>query len=190
MEYAEIARGHSRQEGAHEAPGAGNGRRRARRRASLRGSTLAETLVMMLVAGIVFLTVTDGLTLFNRLLVRRTEALAAAGRQTGGYYRVVSLVTAADSILAPACGRLELYRGGSRAVLSLGDSAVVYDSGGFRDTLLGGVALLQLAEYAGSPDTVEVGFGAGFTARFPVRSPARLYRMALDEIEDGYGYEE
>ena len=39
----------------------------------LRGSTLVETLVMMLVAGIVFLTVMDGMTLFTRLQVRRAE---------------------------------------------------------------------------------------------------------------------
>lgn len=41
---------------------------------TFRASTLAETLVMMLVAGIVFLTVMDGLTLFSRLQAQRMEA--------------------------------------------------------------------------------------------------------------------
>ena len=58
----------------------------------LRGSTLVETLVMMLVAGIVFLTVMDGMTLFTRLQVRRAEALLAAVRKVDGYYRTLSLV--------------------------------------------------------------------------------------------------
>lgn len=60
---------------------------------ALRASTLVETLVMMLVAGIVFLTVMDGLTLFSRLQARRMEALTAAGRQREGYYRTVSLIS-------------------------------------------------------------------------------------------------
>lgn len=51
---------------------------------TFRASTLAETLVMMLVAGIVFLTVMDGLTLFSRLQAQRMEALTAAGRRIDG----------------------------------------------------------------------------------------------------------
>lgn len=157
---------------------------------ALRGSTLVETLVMMLVAGIVFLTVMDGMTLFNRLLARRTEALTAAGRWMDGYFRTVSLVSRADSMLCGTSGCLELYRSGSRSELSLRDSALVFRAGDFADTLLQGIAVLRLDTYEGAPDTVQVGFGAGFTARFPVPAPARLYRTAVDETEEGYGYEE
>lgn len=48
----------------------------------LRGSTLVETLVMMLVAGIVFLTVMDGMTLFTRL--PGTAGGGVAGSRTQG----------------------------------------------------------------------------------------------------------
>ena len=57
---------------------------------TLRASTLVETLVMMLVAGIVFLAVMDGLTLFTRLQARRTETLLEIGRRRDGYFRVES----------------------------------------------------------------------------------------------------
>lgn len=174
----------------HGVPAAGNAPRGGGRRAALRGSTLVETLVMMLVAGIVFLTVMDGLTLFTRLQARRAEALLAAGRRTDGYYRMLSLITAADSICSPAPGRLALYGAGRQSELSLCDSALVYRAGAFLDTLSNGVGVLRLEEYAAAPDTVEVGFGVGFTAKFPVTSASRQYRMALDEIENGYGYEE
>lgn len=160
------------------------------RKASFRGSTLVETLVMMLVAGIVFLTVMDGMTLFTRLQTQRARALASAVRRSGGYTRVVPLVGDADSILCPAAGRLELYRNGRLSALSHVDSVLVYRCGGFCDTLLGGVSALRLAEYDAVPDTVEIGFGVGFTAKLPVMSASRQYRMALDEIENGYGYEE
>ena len=88
----------------------------------LRGSTLVETLVMMLVAGIVFLTVMDGMTLFTRLQVRRAEALLAAGRKVDGYYRTLSLITAADSVCPAAPEWLTLYGGGRQAELILRDS--------------------------------------------------------------------
>lgn len=159
-------------------------------RGTLCGSTLAETLVMMLVAGIVFLTVMDGLTLFTRLQARRTEALLEAGRRTEGYYRFVSLIAAADSIRSLGTGHLELSVGGRCAELLLGDSVVVYRVGEFRDTLLDGVSALRLAEYGSRPDTVEIGFREGFTTRFAVQAPGRRYRAAMEKIEEGYGYEE
>lgn len=158
--------------------------------ALVRGSTLIETLVMMLVAGIVFLAVMDGLTLFSRLQARRTEALLEAGRRTEGYYRLVALVTAADSIRAKGPGQLTQFRGGRSAELSLCDSVITYRIGAFRDTLLDGVAALRLEEYAAQPDTVEIGFCGAFTVRLAVKPPGRQYCAELKKIEDGYGYEE
>ncbi|WP_295940256.1 hypothetical protein [uncultured Alistipes sp.] len=159
-------------------------------RLKLQGSTLVETLIMMLVAGVVFLTVMDGLMLFNRLQARRTETLLTSGRERDGYFRTVSLVSGADSILSPGPGRLEIYRKGQLAELSLRDSMLVCRIGEFRDTLLDRMGRLRLAEFSDGPDTVEIVFGAGFAAKFAVESPAERYRMTLDEIEEGYGYEE
>lgn len=156
---------------------------------SLRGSTLVETLVMMLVAGIVFLAVLEGMTLFFRMQTRRAAALTTGGRRAEGYFRFASLVGAADSVLEPRPGCLELYRGGRVSELRHGDSAVVFRSGTFSDTLLTGVATLRLEACAPQPDTVELFLGATFRAKFPVEAPQRLYRAALDEIECDYGYE-
>lgn len=157
---------------------------------ALRASTLVETLVMMLVAGIVFLTVMDGLTLFSRLQARRMEALTAAGRQREGYYRTVSLISRSDSILSAASGHLELYRAGRRSELSLSDSSLIFAGGNFRDTLLRGVGTLRLETCENVPDTVTIELAGGFMAKFPVRSAARQYDTALEEIEKTYVYEE
>lgn len=153
----------------------------------MHGSTLVETLVMMLVAGIVFLSVMDGLTLFTRLQTRRAEALLEAGRQRDGYYRFIALVSGADSIL-PQDGGIGLYRAGRQSTLSLRDSALIYTAGDFRDTLMTGAGLLRLWEYDDRPDTVEVWFG--FQAKFPVGASRRMYGIAMDEIEKEYGCEE
>lgn len=155
---------------------------------TLRGSTLVETLVMMLVTGIVFLAVMDGLTLFTRLQTRRAEILLTNGRQRDGYFRVESLVTGADSLVAEY-SEFAIYREGRRSSLSQCDSVLVYRSGGFQDTLLTGVVGLKL--FGIDPDTLEVLLAVGFRARFPVTLPAReQYRRSVDEIEKSYGYEE
>ena len=130
---------------------------------TFRASTLAETLVMKLVAGIVFLTVMDGLTLFSRLQAQRMEALTAAGRRIDGYYRVVWLISRADSIRPGAPVQLELYCGGSRSELSLRDSALVFSCGDFRDTLLRGVGTLRLETCESVPCTL-IGAACGSSA--------------------------
>lgn len=155
---------------------------------TLRASTLMETLVMMLVAGIVFLAVMDGLTLFTRLQARRVEALLENGRRRDGYFRLESLAAGADSILTGR-GGVDIFRGGRHSVLILCDSALVYHVGEFRDTLMAGVAGLELS--GDEPDTLEVAFADGFRVCFALKTPkGEQYGKSLDEVEDGYGYEE
>lgn len=156
---------------------------------TLRASTMVETLVMMLVAGIVFLSVMDGLTLFTRLQIQRTGELFAAGRERDGYFRIVELLAAADSVRTDV-GSLEIYQSDRSSTLELRDSALIYRAGYFRDTLLTRIARLDLVQNSLQPDTVLIGFGNGYIAKFPLLWPKRQYRITLDKIEDGYGYEE
>lgn len=158
---------------------------------TLRASTLVETLVMMLVAGIIFLTVMDGLTLFTRLQTQRADALLTTGRQRDGYYRTLSLIAGADSIRSHVPGQLELYRQNRQSVLSVSDSALFYVSGEFHDTLLTHVGALQLWECAEQPDTVKIQLAAGFVVKIPVLPSEReRYCMSIEEIEQNYDYEE
>ena len=83
---------------------------------------------------------------------------------------------------------MAVYYGSRESALALCDSALVYRSGEFRDTLMAGVAGLRLSGSA--PDTLEVALAEGFTLRFPVELPLReQYRRSLEEIEEGYDYE-
>lgn len=155
---------------------------------TLRASTLVETLVMLLVAGIVFLAATEGLTLLARLTTRRAAALVEAGRQREGCARIGLLLAEADSVAAEG-GRLQIYRAGAPAALALLDSMLLYDAGLFRDTLLYGVERLRVASHASAADTLEIGTG-GRTLKFPLRASAReRYAEAIDRIENQYGYE-
>ena len=109
------------------------------------------------------------------------------GRRRDGYFRLESLAASADSIRTGREG-VAVYYGSRESALALCDSALVYRSGEFRDTLLTGVAGLRLSGSA--PDTLEVALAEGFTLRFPVELPPReQYRRSLEEIEEGYDYE-
>lgn len=161
---------------------------------TLTGSTLAETLVMMIVAGVIFLSVMDGLTLFTRLQTQRAAALVENGRAAEGYYRLENLIADADSICDEA-GGLVLFRSGQQGLLAIRDSILLYIAADYRDTLFRAAEnLSRFKGESGQPDTVSVGVRMGkteLTIRVVTR-PGREenYRMELNRIEEGYGYDE
>lgn len=161
---------------------------------TLTGSTLAETLVMMIVAGVIFLSVMDGLTLFMRLQTQWAAALVENGRASEGYYRLENLIADADSICDEA-GGLVLFRSGQQGLLAIRDSILLYIAADYRDTLFRTAEnLSRFKGESGQPDTVSVRVRIGkteLTIRVVTR-PGREenYRMELNRIEEGYGYDE
>lgn len=109
------------------------------------------------------------------------------GRRRDGYFRLEALTAGADSICTGREG-VAVFCSGRQSVLALCDSALVYRTGEFRDTLLSGVAGLRLS--GTDPDTLEVALAEGFVVRFLVEPPpAEQYRRSLAIIEEGYDYE-
>ena len=113
----------------------------------LPASTLVEILILMILSGVVFLSVMDGLGLLRRFLDRTAQRIAERTEQYAGYFRTADLAGDSDSLLAENEGRLALYRRGTvHARIVLSDSAlVVYreEHGERPDTLLWGVAGLR-----------------------------------------------
>lgn len=148
---------------------------------------------MMIVAGIIFLSVMDGLQLFNRLLAQRMRTIETSGRVTTGYYRLEALVAGADSMYM-CRGVLRLYCGAEEPMLEVADSALVCRLGTLCDTLLSPVCELWPAAGNGTvADTLVVGYCApagGLALRFASKKRLeRQYRNSIGKIEDGYGYE-
>ena len=61
-------------------------------------STLPELLVYMIVAGVVFILIAEGLELFRRYAAIRTEKIVAESEFYGNYHRLASVINAADSV--------------------------------------------------------------------------------------------
>lgn len=108
-------------------------------RKRLMASTLVEILILMILSGIVFLSVMDGLGLLRRFLDRTSQRIAGHTEQYAGYFRTVDLTGDSDSLLAENERSVALYRrGGIHARLSLADSALIVRQDERSDTLLRG----------------------------------------------------
>ncbi len=151
---------------------------------------------MMIVAGIVFASVMDGVVLFNRYAGLKTRQITENMRLWEGYYHLCDLTAAADSVsMQDGIVRL-LRRQEPLADLLETDSLLVVRYGLRTDTLMSGISAPELAggwEQNGT-DTIRLAVrnpGEGtLTLRFPVAPPAnRLLIENLREREKPYDYE-
>ena len=162
----------------------------------LPASTLVE--VLMILSGVVFLSVMDGLGLLSRFLDRTSQRIAERTEQYAGYFRTVDLAGDSDSLISEGERTLALYRkGGIHARLSLADSALIVRQDERSDTLLRNVVRLRtvpepvpgaridtmIVELRTEQDSV---LSIGFVSRRP---PDPLLEK-LSEQEAKYRYEE
>ena len=167
-------------------------------RKRLMASTLVEVLILMILSGIVFLSVMDGLGLLRRFLDGTSQRIAGHTEQYAGYFRTVDLTGDSDSLLAENEWSVALYRrGGIHARLSLADSALIVRQDERSDTLLRNVVRLRtvpeptlgaridtmIVELRTEQDSV---LSIGFLSRRP---PDPLLEK-LSEQEAKYRYEE
>lgn len=164
----------------------------------LPASTLVEVLILMILSGVVFLSVMDGLGLLSRFLDRTSQRIAERTEQYAGYFRTVDLAGDSDSLISESERTLAIYRkGGIHAWLSLADSALIVRQDERSDTLLRNVVRLRtvpepvpgaridtmIVELRTEQDSV---LSIGFVSRRP---PDPLLEK-LSEQEAKYRYEE
>jgi Tfp pilus assembly protein PilE len=161
----------------------------------IQGWTLTETLVMMIVAGVVFLAVMDGLVLFNRYTQQKTALITANIRLYEGYYHLRHLTATADSI-AVGNGYVRLYRGDNIFTdLVEIDSMLIARTGAMADTLMQRIFDLRKSENRSETDslclTMTVAAGNRLYISFPIKSSAEEQIIeSLREQENRYRYEE
>lgn len=161
-------------------------------------STLVEVLILMILSGIVFLSVMDGLGLLRRFLDGTSQRIAGHTEQYAGYFRTVDLTGDSDSLLAENERSVALYRrGGIHARLSLADSVLIVRQDERSDTLLRGVVRLRTAPDTGPRGRIDTLLIELRTERdsllevgFASRHLPDLRLEWLDEQEEQYQYEE
>ena len=110
----------------------------------LQASTLAELLVVMIVIGILFLSVMDGMELTHRYFSRMTDRMAARQQAYEGYCRLESLFDRADSTTFDARNRVTVWLSDDRPVcLELRDSVLTASGDRFCDVLFRRVAKMD-----------------------------------------------
>jgi len=173
---------------------------------TLRASTMVELLVVMILAGIVFLSVMDGLGIFRRYAAKMADRIEKAGRFYGDFMRLDGLLSDCDSALSVNWnGMVEIYRGGVRcASLARADSTLLVFINAQPDTLLRGVTAMDCSMVKSKKskdetapvriDTLSVAFitAERLTARvsFPTtRLPVEEKRERIEEKEKQHKYE-
>lgn len=162
----------------------------------IEGWTLAETLVTMIVAGVVFLALMDGLLLFNRYTGRKAVEITGNMRLYEGHSHLEYLAATSDSLSADGT-TVTLYRHGKQfAELSESDSLLVVRTGSMHDTLMYGVAGLGVYESPVATDSdsvslsVSISEGGNIHISFPVRLPVEKQAMEIiREHEKQFAYE-
>ena len=124
----------------------------------IQASTLSEMLIVLILSGIVLLSVFDGFSLFQRLLLRIQGRLDQSIERMDGYYRLESLFMGSDSIRGDA-SRLELYRLGIiRDEILIDDSLLIAsrpEEGVKPDTLLNRVREYKILTNEDYPERID-----------------------------------
>lgn len=156
----------------------------------MQGWTLSETLVMMVVAGIVFVTVMDGITLINRYTVTKTKQITDNMRLYEGYYLLRNLTASSDSVSSTE-KRIRLFHGDSMIIDLLEIDSVLVARNGLRvDTLIFGVSRLDLVGNDSLILSLRTSRGTSLSLWFPiVPATNKLVEKTLSEIEAKYAYE-
>ena len=112
---------------------------------TLPGSTLAEVLVFMIVAGIVFLIIFEGFTLFSKYSSSKYDNIYQRSSFYNAYDNLRTLTSNADSIRLNQDGEIILYsRNDIPIVLQHKDSLLIINHAGTTDTLIRNVGYIEL----------------------------------------------
>jgi hypothetical protein len=124
----------------------------------IRASTLSEILIVMVLTGIILLSVFDGFSLFQRLLLRIQDKLGQSIERMDNYYRLELLFTGSDSVRGDEA-RMELYRQGAiRHQLLIDDSLLIAIHPGTTtkpDTLLRQVSEFAVIRNRNFPERID-----------------------------------
>lgn len=161
----------------------------------LKAQTLMEVLVAMIIGGIIFLSIMDGMILFRQYAASVTERMESNIGLYDSYYRLETLVSNSDSILDT--GRsLEIYtEGNQRYTLKESDSLILLSQGDFSDTLFIGMSIIPvfnknnprwvdaLCLMVPSEDSVyRFCFATGLLDKMRIK-------QTIDQLEEEYQYE-
>lgn len=161
----------------------------------LRALTLTEVLVVMLIAGILFLSVMEGMWLFRRQTDSIVTRITRNLRFYEGYYRLEDIITSTDSIASIGGDRILCRKSPSENItLFLCDSVLIANYRNHTDTLFTRVERLQVIKASGQSrvDTLCLLIREGndpWAIKFPVQpSVTKAPLQQMEEIEQIYGY--
>lgn len=154
----------------------------------IQGSTLIEILVTMIIIGIVFLIVEEGLTIVNKICIKHINISQKNNLLRDSYSQLKTILSNVDSVVHSCHGTIEIYKEDNCLELILCDSVLINQSCSQQDTLLTNIYGIRYSEV--EPNLLEIIFmdGDRFFSYIKL-SPQVKYQNTMTEIEKGYGYQ-
>lgn len=167
-------------------------------RLTLGASTLVEVIIFMILSGIVFISVMDGLELQKYFCNKMSQRINDRIEQFSGYLRVADMIKSTDSLCVSDRGEVALFRQDAiYACLFKLDSVLIIRKDTLIDTLLHNVCYVRVVPelaYDGKVDSLIVGLKAEqdscFRFSFAPRPMEDSLFTLLTKQELDYRYEE
>ena len=130
--------------------------RKTKAACSLMASTLVEVLIVMIVSGILFLIMFDGVGLIQRYALRLTRGFSAEESVLENYCRLDDLFQRCDSLIAGEREIFYFYREGvPQMILKWQDSLLWCEYSGRKDTLFRQVTGIKVKSVAPAKNRID-----------------------------------
>ena len=157
----------------------------------LRASTLVELLVVIAITSIVFLSLTEGFTLFGQYSRQISKRIVSNATLWDGYCRLESVVSSADSLLMTPSGKVEVYGNSETGTLIVSDGLLLFSRSYLKDTLFHSVIDIHVSRTRSGPDSLITTFATGddkLRIAFATSPKPKIRTDELKEMEEQYGY--
>ena len=125
-------------------------------KAKLKGTTIVELLVVMIISGIVFLLIFDGLNLIQRYNGMLNTRLKEKSSLLYSHQTIETLINRSDSIRQDNYNLLLFSEGLNFGTLNIDSTCiVVFSEEGYRDTLFAGYLSLQMSQVEKHPNLID-----------------------------------
>jgi prepilin-type N-terminal cleavage/methylation domain-containing protein len=164
---------------------------------NIKAFTLVELLIVMIIAGIILLSITEGFSMLQRLIVNKHSQITKNMDIYDAYYRLESVIYNSDSVAAEENSHLIFYSNGIyRSTIYKDDIFLIINFANANDTVLQNIYSLDLIQsgFYHISDTVaiHIAYNDKATVCWKFTVPVieeKVFAVTVEDNEKDYVYD-